>query len=474
MVYLMAITGVLTLIGNTVIILVYILYRDVRKSPSNIYIVNLAIADICVGVFVMLYYPFFYFVGPRKLTTVKVITIAIVHHWFVNMSVFLVIFMCVDRYQMVSNILRYRRKQTCERVVRIVIIGWTVCLVYSITINVLRYVTEDKITSDNGGFCTPSIWESYGKYTGWVTVLSFFVAFCIPLSLMVFFNAAVFRKLRLHSHWQEKLDPSDDETGQRDSYNVKNDQNGNSNTKDYLGSETPDAGETEYIKRNTSSSNEVDGKTENGIAVEGIINHGFDLCDEKTVDQNPDQIEGSSKIDEKTKEISSQTELALSAEKLKQNFDKSTVITQVASDVQRETLNVSFHDESFGNVTSERRVSTISYAYAIERRRKENKKLRKAAISLILFVLVYIICWLPFYLVSIATSFSDYSLNWIQAEQLTYMILLSNSCINPIIYPFMNARFRKGLKRFFKCQCDTRRRRSQNSRASDMSHVYNL
>lgn len=474
MVYLMTIVGILTVVGNTAIIFIYILYRDVRKSPSNMYILNLAVADICVGIFVMLYYPFFYFVGLQNVTVAKVITIAIIHHWFVNMSVFIVIFMCIDRYEMVSDILRYRKVQTRGRVFRIVIIGWITCLVYSVVINLMRYFTEDKITTDDRESCKPSIWESYGKYTGWVTVVSFFIAFCIPLSLMVFFNGAVFKKLRLHSTWQDTIDPVDDEYGNKGKLDILSNQS----------NQTSAQFRTETGKGRTS---DREGTTPTKLAVEDFNKNNKGI---KQGNENPTL--------DLSDEMSSNESITNTIQQPRVKFDE-TAGNDILSSIKSISYDVSIGKSQAdrvpgGSFSSEmgkksviamqescdRHVSTTSYprrssGVAFERRKRETKKLRKAALCLILFVMVYVICWLPFYLVSIATSFSDFSLNLVQAEQLTYMILLSNSCINPLIYPFMNIRFRKGVFRLMKCQCNSRkRRRSQHSRASEISHLYML
>lgn len=487
-VYLMTIIGILTLVGNTVIIIIYVLYRDVRKSPSNIYILNLAVADICVGIFVMLYYPFFYFFGLQTFTVVKLLIIAILHHWFVNMSVFIVIFMCIDRYEMVSNILRYRKIQTRRRVSRIVVIGWVACLVYSIAINLLRYLTEDKITTNDRESCTPSIWDSYGKYTGWVTVVSFFVAFCIPFSLMVFFNAAVFKKLRLHSNWQDAIDPSEDintNVRQRQKVSLQTQSQSISESREYFEANQPDRDRIKTASNGTVSLETKnlykEKKEPNELGVDNLNLHVDEELSSKEI-QNGIKVTTKVQFEDTTSIGTVHLTTPASISDFKFNVETDADLPDVDGKLNNSRVLTSGRVSRNGTGTEisfGRSISTISYprrtSVVFERRKREAKKLRKAAFSLILFVMVYFICWLPFYLVSIATSFSDFSLNLVQAEQLTYMILLSNSCINPLIYPLMNARFRKGVLRLLTCQCNSRKiRRSQNSRVSEISRLNNL
>ncbi|XP_055878007.1 5-hydroxytryptamine receptor 1D-like isoform X2 [Biomphalaria glabrata] len=71
----------------------------------------------------------------------------------------------------------------------------------------------------------------------------------------------------------------------------------------------------------------------------------------------------------------------------------------------------------------------------------------KAGMSLIIIVLVYTICWLPFGIVTIIDIFNPSS-KVSTAREICLWLAYSNSCWNPIIYSLMNINFRNAL---FKC-----------------------
>ncbi|KAJ8980735.1 hypothetical protein NQ317_011383, partial [Molorchus minor] len=67
-------------------------------------------------------------------------------------------------------------------------------------------------------------------------------------------------------------------------------------------------------------------------------------------------------------------------------------------------------------------------------------------------VIIFAVCWLPYQLYFIVTSYLPDITNseYIQETYLAiYWLAMSNSMYNPIIYCWMNARFRRGFKQFF-------------------------
>jgi tachykinin receptor 3 len=69
-------------------------------------------------------------------------------------------------------------------------------------------------------------------------------------------------------------------------------------------------------------------------------------------------------------------------------------------------------------------------------------------------VIIFAVCWLPYHLYFIVISYFPEitSSTYIQETYLAiYWLAMSNSMYNPIIYCWMNARFRRGFKQFFSC-----------------------
>ena len=83
-------------------------------------------------------------------------------------------------------------------------------------------------------------------------------------------------------------------------------------------------------------------------------------------------------------------------------------------------------------------------------RRRNEEFVLSAALLLVIFV--FIICWLPFCITMFITVFSPNEVPK-QADMFTLMLGYINSCCNPIIYGFLNKRFKAGYLTFFKRMC---------------------
>lgn len=78
-----------------------------------------------------------------------------------------------------------------------------------------------------------------------------------------------------------------------------------------------------------------------------------------------------------------------------------------------------------------------------------NRKIGKAVKHLFIFVLVFLICWLPFSVLLFTTYLVGeiYDNYW---DEVALMFLYSNSCINPLLYASMSCRYRESIKEIFK------------------------
>lgn len=81
---------------------------------------------------------------------------------------------------------------------------------------------------------------------------------------------------------------------------------------------------------------------------------------------------------------------------------------------------------------------------------------------LIIIVAMFFICWMPLYSVNTWKAFDIRSAHKaLSGAPISFIHLLSytSACVNPIIYCFMNKRFRKALLATFSCCCWLCRRR---------------
>ncbi|XP_049301161.1 tachykinin-like peptides receptor 99D isoform X3 [Anopheles funestus] len=82
------------------------------------------------------------------------------------------------------------------------------------------------------------------------------------------------------------------------------------------------------------------------------------------------------------------------------------------------------------------------------------KSKRRVVKMMMIVVIIFAVCWLPFQIYFIITSYyPDLTKKpYIQEVYLAiYWLAMSNSMYNPIIYCWMNSRFRRGFQQFFRC-----------------------
>ncbi|OCT65039.1 B2 bradykinin receptor [Xenopus laevis] len=101
---------------------------------------------------------------------------------------------------------------------------------------------------------------------------------------------------------------------------------------------------------------------------------------------------------------------------------------------------------------------------------KEVNKEKKASVLVLVVLLVFIICWLPFHVTTFIDTFHMLNLfdgcalvNFVEiASQISTYLGYSNSCINPLLYVMVGNHFRKKTKEVYN-QFRIRRQRGRNA-----------
>nr|UNA06200.1 tachykinin-like protein receptor [Hyphantria cunea] len=82
------------------------------------------------------------------------------------------------------------------------------------------------------------------------------------------------------------------------------------------------------------------------------------------------------------------------------------------------------------------------------------KSKRRVVKMMIVVVVIFAVCWLPFHVYFLVTSYYPDVVNYEHIQEIylaIYWLAMSNSMYNPIIYCWMNSKFRRGFKQFFWC-----------------------
>ncbi|KAJ1529634.1 hypothetical protein ONE63_006398 [Megalurothrips usitatus] len=102
---------------------------------------------------------------------------------------------------------------------------------------------------------------------------------------------------------------------------------------------------------------------------------------------------------------------------------------------------------------------------------------RRVVKMMIVVVTIFSVCWLPFHLYFIITSQMPEITNSAYVQEVylgIYWLAMSNSMYNPIIYCYMNSRFRRGFQAFFWwCPC-VRQPQAALSRSQAVTSRYSV
>ncbi|PIK49012.1 putative octopamine receptor beta-1R-like [Apostichopus japonicus] len=176
------IAAIFTVFENTVVLIIYRKTTAIRKLPFNLYIANLAFADLLVGLLVT---PG---IGIRNNVPYELgVTSIIIYEWLIRFPVFLSIFIVVamtfDRYLLVSDPLLYTVQNTHSIARRRLTVTWVISFIYSCFYSVVNQVTVQVLapsTSDSN--------LTIARVTSSARVLlDFILPFVILLSVNVLF-----------------------------------------------------------------------------------------------------------------------------------------------------------------------------------------------------------------------------------------------------------------------------------------------
>ncbi|XP_068631160.1 tachykinin-like peptides receptor 99D isoform X2 [Battus philenor] len=115
-----------------------------------------------------------------------------------------------------------------------------------------------------------------------------------------------------------------------------------------------------------------------------------------------------------------------------------------------------------------------SIGESLQRQMDNVKSKRRVVKMMIVIVLVFAVCWLPFHVYFIvASNYPDVTYYpWIQEIYLSiYWLAMSNSMINPMILYWMNFKFRRGFKQFIRCCCACADREERRRSLYELQHL---
>lgn len=384
-VYLHGVLGVAVMVTNILVVVTHVRYKKTRTKNMDIYVLYLAVADFLVGLFI-LFLSFIWgilsFPGlPRLVCHIW----SILKQFSIVFSALIIILLSYDRLLLVMNPFRYHRKQRSIRIHALILTSGLLCLTYCTTIYFASFlfVVQEEYRGLNFHICIPEIITN-ASYLVIVSVLLFFIPFTVLVSINVAFFWKLVENIQAISKMQRR--------GSRRCFEQRL---------------------TVVGDKQSETSNEINKIQENvrETMEEGDVVHIYRSAGQQaklvSLEENKDSIE------RHTLEINVPNLNVRPTQRSSMNCNEYTIRGDTCNPVN----------------TGSRREDKDIFK---ENRKNENAKLRHIAKKLSIYVGIFLLCWLPFEVSSCLPIFGIAVPH--SVINITGLILLFNSLLNPIIY----------------------------------------
>lgn len=396
---------IFTIVGNILVILSVFTYKPLR-IVQNFFIVSLAVADLTVAVLVLPFNVAYSILGKWEFG------IHLCKMWLTcdvlccTSSILNLCAIALDRYWAITDPINYAQKRTVERVLLLIAGVWILSLVIS-SPPLIGWNDWPKEFSSK----YPCQLTSNQGYVIYSSLGSFFIPLIIMTIVYIEIYVATRRRLRERARAAKINTMAIRNTTGKEPVVPQHDQESVSSETNH--NEHPNISETTANARIIDKRNKKRDKKKNGAQInqtDEILLHPPIVRDDSITD-NPDN----------------------SSESTKPNGDGGTSVVIVESNKKVKKRSI--------------KKSSGVYQFIEEKQKISLSKERRAARTLGIIMGVFVICWLPFFLMYVITPFcssccpSGKLINFI--TWLGYI----NSGLNPIIYTIFNLDYRRAFKR---------------------------
>ena len=182
---------IVILIGNLFVIGAYCRDKNVRRNITNVYIVNLAIADFTVGIVTAINFEY-YVLGDWSFGKWFCMFTYAIDFASTDMSVVAIIAISVDRFKMVHCIFTHRTKQSRRKIAIFFLCVWILCLTGHLLLAYLYSFSTDFVYLTDGE-CNLEY-----RHSKPLLVSLFVIEFVIPAVCITLLNLKVYAHLAHH------------------------------------------------------------------------------------------------------------------------------------------------------------------------------------------------------------------------------------------------------------------------------------
>jgi 5-hydroxytryptamine receptor 1 len=406
-----------TLVGNILVVLSVFRYKPLRIA-QNFYLVSLAVADLTVALFVLPFSVIYQVTGRWKFGT------KLCKMWLTcdvlccTASILHLCVIALDRYRAITDPLNYARKRTLKRV--LIVIGgvWVVSVAIS-SPPLLGWNDWESILI-NGTVCELTDEQGYIVYS---SLGSFF----IPLFIMTVVYIEIFIATKRRLRQRARASRLSLVRGNRQPNSPRDLDSASSNTNQ--GVHTPEANAGE---ENTSKEK---------------IKYGDEHLKDKKCLKKPPLVTEDSITDETP---------ALESRCLKDSGDHGgkcqslpydrTMPTELASPTSECATPAAMSGTDSSPAFNKRRYTRINLFTHMKQRISLSKE-RRAARTLGIIMGVFVVCWLPFFLMYVIVPFCVSCCPSDKLKNFMAWLGYINSALNPLIYTIFNMDFRRAFKK---------------------------
>ncbi|NWX31717.1 HRH1 protein, partial [Notiomystis cincta] len=439
--------SLVTIIMN-ILVLCAVKAEKKLQTVGNLYIVSLSIADLIVGAAVM---PLniVYLLRPQwPLGLAACLFWLSMDYVASTASIFNLFILCMDRYRSVQQPLKYLKYRTKMRASLMILAVWLLSFTWVIPIlgwhvfanNGQRKVKESKCETE------------FAKVT-WFKVLTAILNFYLPSLLMLWFYCRIFRTVREHcqhrelpsgSSWPSLEKNTGHQAKTKDEKNIclqKQILGENAPGTDKQSSPEPQRAEAEL---NVGTPDTASGALSNGQVLKCSCfslttakpEPGLDKAGRKAP-KKPGNKERPGSQDSDSSVASDNhtfTEVTPRAEQPSAN-PKGACCPQGKTE-HRDSRGLRFLRKTWNTLHSHSRRSI----------HRHGNRERKAAKQLGVIMAAFMLCWIPYFVFFMVTTFHD-------PEQLSTLHMVTiwlgyvNSTLNPFLYPLCNQNFKKTFRK---------------------------
>jgi 5-hydroxytryptamine receptor 1 len=413
---------ILILMGNILVILSIFKYKALRIA-QNFFLVSLAVADLTVAVFVLPFSVIYQIVGRWKFG------INLCKMWLTcdvlccTASILHLCVIALDRYWAITDPLNYARKRTHRRV--LVMIGGVWVLSITISSPPLIGWNDWESILRNGTVCELTIEQGYIVYS---SLGSFFIPLFIMSLVYVEIFIATKRRLRRramasklnvvtwnrHPSSPREQDSTSSDNHQNDQFHMLEEKIKEKNTN--KSKKKKDNGGCSKNRKNPLVTEESITDNDENPPLGSQCNK--DLCNCNEEGPNPPSNRTT------TTRAGSQTSTAASG------YASPTAVR--GSDIS--------------SSSSTRKHAPVNLFMQVKQRISLSKE-RRAARTLGIIMGVFVVCWLPFFLMYVIVPFCVSCCPSDKLKHFMTWLGYINSALNPIIYTVFNMDFRMAFKK---------------------------